>query len=155
MDKKKKRRIRPLAICVFRNHDRILVAESYDPVKEEKFYRPLGGKIEFGEYSAETICRELKEEINAEVDRQTLHYLGALENIFYYNGKPGHEIVLIYDGALIQPSLYDQDVIVGEEVDGEQFRAVWKHIDEFGKEKSILYPTGLMELLAQQPDTHE
>ena len=42
----KKNRIRPLAICVFRNRGRILVNESHDPVKDEYFFRPLGGGIE-------------------------------------------------------------------------------------------------------------
>ena len=60
-------KIRPLAICIFRKNDRILVAEGYDPVKNEHFYRPLGGGIEFGEYSEQTIRRELMEEIGAEV----------------------------------------------------------------------------------------
>jgi NADH pyrophosphatase NudC (nudix superfamily) len=59
--------IRPLAICVFRREDRILVAEGFDPVKQEHFYRPLGGGIEFGENSVETISREIREEINAEI----------------------------------------------------------------------------------------
>ena len=45
----KKNRIRPLAICVFLNNNRILVAEGYDPIKQQTFYRPLGGGIEFGE----------------------------------------------------------------------------------------------------------
>jgi hypothetical protein len=43
-----KNKIRPIAICVFRHKDRILVAEGYDPVKKQTFYRPLGGVIEFG-----------------------------------------------------------------------------------------------------------
>jgi len=143
----KKKRIRPLAICVFRHHDRILVAEGYDSIKDEYFYRPLGGGIEFGEPSVETICRELIEEINAEVDRESLKFIGAVENIFHFNGTPGHEIVLIYDGALKDTELYEQDVIEGKEVNGENFRAVWKNLDEFGEGKSILYPTGLLEML--------
>jgi 8-oxo-dGTP pyrophosphatase MutT (NUDIX family) len=65
-------RIRPLAICVFRNEDRILVNEGYDPVKQEAFYRPLGGGIEFGESSMDTVCRELMEELNVDVDRESL-----------------------------------------------------------------------------------
>lgn len=139
-------RIRPLAICLFRHNDCILVAEGYDPVKKENFYRPLGGGIEFGEYSEQTIRRELLEEIGAEVCE--LKYLSTLENIFVFNGTPGHEIVQVYNGSLRDVRLYEQTVIVGQEVDiNDSFRAVWKRIDEFGEGKSILYPTGLLEIL--------
>jgi 8-oxo-dGTP pyrophosphatase MutT (NUDIX family) len=153
----KKKRIRPLAICVFRHNDRILVAEGYDSVKDEYFYRPLGGGIEFGEPSVETICRELMEELNAEVDQESLKYLGAVENIFHFNGVPGHEIVLIYDGALKESGLYEQALITGKEANGEDVRAKWKNIAEFGAGKSILYPTGLIEILAAEapPDIEQ
>jgi 8-oxo-dGTP pyrophosphatase MutT (NUDIX family) len=140
--------IRPLAICIFRNRDCILVAEGYDPVKMQTFYRPLGGGIEFGERSEETICREVMEEIGVEVAQGSLKYLGAVENIFTFNGTQGHEIVLVYDGLLKDTELYDKAVIMGEEVDiGESFTAMWKCLDEFGIGKSILYPTGLREML--------
>ncbi len=142
----KKNRIRPLAICVFLNNDRILVAEGYDPIKQQTFYRPLGGGIEFGETSADTVRRELKEELNVEVGE--LRYLGTLENIFVFNGTPGHEIVMVYDGALVDSGLYEQAVIEGIEAEiNESFNAIWKSLDEFGEGKSILYPTGLLELL--------
>lgn len=59
----------------------------------------------------------------------------------------GHEIILVYDGQLKQPALYEQALITGREVNGEEFRAVWKSLDEFGEGKSILYPTGLLGLL--------
>ncbi len=131
------------------NNHRILVMEGYDPLKKEHFYRPLGGGIEFGEPSLETVRRELMEELNVEVDRESLKYLGALENIFTFNGAMGHEIVLIYDGRLKESSLYEQTVIVGKEADGEEFRAVWKDLAEFGEGKAILYPTGLLEMLAK------
>ena len=143
----KKNRVRPLAICVFRHRDCILVSESYDPVKRELFYRPLGGGIEFGERSSETVCRELREEIGVEVDVESLRYLGAVENIFNFNGRPGHEIVMIYDGALKEQELYDRAEILGKEADGEDIRAIWKNIREFGEGKAILYPTGLLEML--------
>jgi len=143
----KKKRIRPLAICVFRHNNCILVAEGYDSVKDEYFYRPLGGGIEFGETSMETIYRELMEEINAEVDRQSLKYLGTVENIFHFNGMAGHEIVMIYDGVLKDAGLYGQTMILGKEANGEAVQAVWKNVDEFRDGKSILYPTGLIEIL--------
>jgi len=142
----KKNKIRPLAICVFRHHDRILVAEGYDPIKKQTFYRPLGGGIEFGEKSEDTVRRELKEELNAEVG--DVWYLGTLENIFVFNGTPGHEIVQVYDGVLTESGLYDQAVIVGKEAEIEEsFNAMWISLDQFGEGKSILYPTGLLELL--------
>ncbi len=145
----KKNRIRPLAICVFRDRGRILVNQGYDPVKDQYFYRPLGGAIEFNETSIDTVCRELMEELNVEVDKESLVYLGTLENIFHFNGIPGHEIVMIYDGALKTPGLYDQAVIVGREANGEEIRAVWMDLDSFGDGKSRLYPGGLLEMLAK------
>jgi len=142
----KKNRIRPLAICVFRHHDRILVSEGYDSIKRQTFYRPLGGAIEFGERSEDTVRRELMEEIGADVGKAW--YLGTLENIFVFNGERGHEIVQVYDGVLTDSGLYEQVEVEGSEAEiDESFKAVWKRLDEFGEGKSILYPTGLLEML--------
>jgi 8-oxo-dGTP pyrophosphatase MutT (NUDIX family) len=137
--------IRPIALCVFHNNNRILVFEGYDKVKDEIFYRPLGGGIEFGERSEDAVRRELKEELN--VDLTDLKYLGMLENIYIFNGDSYHEVVMVYDGTLIEPRLYEQDTILGEEANGDVIRATWKALDEFGEGKSILYPPGLMEML--------
>ena len=139
--------IRALAICIFSHNDKILVFEGYDLLKDEIFYRPLGGGIEFGERSEDTVHREMMEEIGVEVT--DLVYLGALENIFVFNGEPGHEIVQVYDGSLKASGLYEQDEIQGNEagVVEEEFIAMWKNLNEFGPGKSILYPDGLLEML--------
>lgn len=140
--------IRPLAICLFSHNDKILVSEEHDPAKGETFYRPLGGGIEFGEHSTDTIQRELMEEIGAQV--KDLVYLGTLENIFTFNGIPGHEIVQVYDGALVESGLYRQAVISGYEADVNlSMKVMWKGLNEFGSGKSILYPQGLLKLLHQ------
>jgi 8-oxo-dGTP pyrophosphatase MutT (NUDIX family) len=136
--------IRVIAICVFRNRDKILVLEGYDPVKQQTFYRPLGGGIEFGETSRETVHREMMEELNAEV--ADLKYLGTLENIFVFNGRSGHEIVQIYDGRLVNPELYEQAEMSGFEAGAGTFKVLWKCLDEFNQQ-TPLYPTGLMEML--------
>jgi len=140
-----KNQIRPIAICVFRDKDRILVFEGYDRAKDEIFYRPLGGGIEFGEGAEDAVRRELKEEINVEVGE--VHFLGALENIFSFYGKSYHEIVMVYDGVPIKSGLYEQAVIVGQEANGDVIRAIWMSLDQFESGESILYPTGLLELL--------
>lgn len=140
-----KNQIRPVALCVFRNENRILVFEGFEKARSETFYRPLGGGIEFGEQAEDTVRRELKEEIHADVT--DLKYVGMLENIYTFNGNPYHEIVLVYDGVLINSGMYEQAVIVGEEANGDDIRALWKNLDEFGEGKSILYPPGLLEML--------
>ena len=41
--------IRPLALCLLRRSGSVLVNEAHDHVKNERFCRPIGGGIEFGE----------------------------------------------------------------------------------------------------------
>lgn len=138
-------RIRPLAICLFGDGDRILVAEGTDDVKGEIFYRPLGGTIEFGERAEQTLRRELREELDAEVT--ALRYLTTLENIFTYNGRPGHEIVLVFDGAFVDRAVYTRSQFAVRDDDGSVVKAVWKAIGEFEGGSPPLYPDGLLELI--------
>jgi 8-oxo-dGTP pyrophosphatase MutT (NUDIX family) len=141
----KKQRVRPLAICLFSHQGRILVSEGVDSVKRQTFYRPLGGRIEFGELSAQTVARELMEEIGAHV--RDLRCLGTLENLFTFEGEPGHEIVLVYDGALVDETLYARERIDGQEGHAA-FAAYWKLLDFFrGADAPPLYPDGLLALI--------
>jgi 8-oxo-dGTP pyrophosphatase MutT (NUDIX family) len=141
-------RIRPIAICVFRHGDKILAQQGEDWVKQNRFYRPLGGRIEFGEPAHQTIVREIREEIGAEI--HDVKYLFTLENIFTYNGETGHEIVLVFDAKFDDPQFYTQDTIQAYEDDEVLFQAVWKSLSEFGGDKDILYPEGLLERLKEQ-----
>ena len=136
--------IRPIVICVFRDKDRLFLAEYYDPSKKETFYRPLGGAIAFGEYSRECIVREIQEEMGAEI--KDLTYIDMMENIFIFDGKPGHEIVLVYEANFVDSRLYEAESVRCEENGGE-FVAVWKSISEFRAGKVPLYPEGLLDLL--------
>ncbi len=154
MGKKKKRkkgRIRPLALCVFRRGDKIFLAEGYDSHEDKVFYRPIGGKIEFGERGHETIAREVMEEIQAAVSDVT--YLGALENIFRFEGQPGHEIALIYDGRFTDARLNRDDAVLQGRDDGDiLYRAAWKRLDSFRRPSAPpLYPNGLLALLQGLP----
>ncbi|MFN8386245.1 MAG: NUDIX domain-containing protein [Anaerolineales bacterium] len=130
---------------MFKNNNRILVFEGHDSVRNETFYRPLGGGIEFGESGEAAVRREIMEELHSEI--RELKHLGYLENIFTHNGNTGHEIVMIYDGALTKAELYDQAEIEVIEANGERIRVVWKSLHEFEEGKSILYPDGLLEML--------
>jgi 8-oxo-dGTP pyrophosphatase MutT (NUDIX family) len=137
-------RIRPLAICLFQRGDHILVFEGYDSVKDQTFYRPLGGGIEFGESGAAAAVREIREEIGAEIT--DVCFIQTLENIFTCEGESGHEIVFIYEARFVDPSFYHRESIEGAEENGAAFRALWRHKDSFSSE-CPLYPEGLRELL--------
>ena len=140
-------KVRPIAVCVFRKDDHILVAEGCDATKQQFFYRPLGGTIEFGEYSQETVVRELKEEIGADIT--DVRHLATIENIFTYNGQTGHEIVQVYEGSFVDKSIYEMGTIIGHEPDDASIKAVWKPLIDFKEGKAPLYPDGLVEVLEQ------
>ena len=137
--------IRAIIICIIRKGDSIFVFEGYDHVKDQTFYRPLGGGIDFGESSSKALQREFKEEINAELIN--LCYMQTLENIFTCYGKTGHEVVIIYEGEFADKSLYSKNIVVGREDNGDAFKALWMPIADFQDGKFPLYPDGLLELL--------
>ena len=137
-------RIRVLALGVFRHGDSILVGVGHDPSKNQTFYRPLGGGIEFGEHSLTALRREMREEIGAEI--QNVHLLGTLENIFVYNRVAGHEIVQIYEAEFVDESFYTRAEFTVTE--GPLIgRAVWMSLGDFQNELTPLYPEGLLALL--------
>lgn len=138
-------RIRPLAIVVFRRPDgAILAAPGFDKIKEQRFYRPLGGGIEFGERSEDAARREILEELGAEIG--DLRLLGVSENIYTFLGQPGHEIVFTYEATFKDPSFYERDVVYAIEGDAT-FEVHWVPLDNFADGTLPLYPDGLLGLL--------
>jgi len=137
--------IRAKVICVFRNGKHILVGDAYDPTKNELFYCPPGGGVEFGETSEEALRREIREELDTEIENPRL--LGVLENIFTYDGRQGHEIVFVYDAELDNRSLFTVDKFTGQESNGETYNAIWLDIETIGPKTPPIYPEGLLEML--------
>ena len=137
--------IRLLALCVFREGDRILVSHVVDRRGGALYYRPLGGGVEFGETAAAAVRREMREELGAEITDVAL--LGVLENLFVYEGEPRHEIVFVYDARLADAALYARDALpVTEEGDGWS-DARWIALAEFAAGRERLVPAGLLGLL--------
>lgn len=91
-------KIRAVAIAVIKKANKVLAMACHDPVKKEKFYRLPGGGIEFGETAAETLQREIKEEIGVEIS--VGKKLGVYENIFTFGNQKGHEIMILFEAAL-------------------------------------------------------
>ncbi|MCW8277755.1 NUDIX hydrolase [Pseudomonas sp. PCH199] len=136
--------IRPLALCIFHHHGKILVNQFYDAVGKQTLFRPIGGGIEFGERSVDAIVREVQEELGLSISDVRL--IGTLESIFTYAGKPGHEIVQVYDARFDDADVYEKPWMEGHESDGASFRAMWCSSSSFTAE-SPLVPEGLYDLL--------
>jgi 8-oxo-dGTP pyrophosphatase MutT (NUDIX family) len=144
--------IRLVALCVFRNDDKILVREYHDPKTNFTNYRPVGGTIEYGEQSEDAVKREVLEETGIEITEPRL--LGVIENIFVpkHTGIGlGHNIEFIYEAEFPDKSLYEKQTIDGIE-GNENFKAIWMPIAYFQEPNANpLVPDGLVELLMTKP----
>jgi ADP-ribose pyrophosphatase YjhB (NUDIX family) len=139
--------IRVLALAVLLWRDHLLCAKGYDTVKQQTFYRPLGGAVEFGERAEEAAARELLEEVAMPIEVRAC--LGVTENLFTYQGRPGHEVVFEYvcapaSGAA--PETIDPVTCV----EGDYtFTARWLPLAEVLAGTHVVYPDGLPERLAE------
>jgi len=137
--------IRVIALAVVQHEGRLLVFRAFDPVKGSFFYRPLGGGVEYGERGRETVVRELREELGAEL--RDVRYLGTLENIFTYNGRPHHEIVMLYAAQLVDASLYERTDLESTEADGTRFQCLWAPLADCASGALRLVPESLLDFL--------
>ena len=127
--------IRPIVLGLAIKDNKLLVSEGFDKVKNQTFYRCLGGGIEFLEKSTNALKREFKEEIN--IDIVIKDFLGISENIFTYEGKNAHELVFYYNINILDED-YKEEYVVTD--DNGQSKAVWIDINEFKNKNKILYP---------------
>jgi len=133
--------IRVLALGLIKDGDRIFISEGYDPVKQDTFYRIMGGGVDFGEHSLDALQREFQEEIQAELTN--IKYIGCIENIFQFNGKPGHELIQLYQCDFADPKFYQLESLVFAE--GERKKtALWIPIERFKSGELRLVPENFL-----------
>ena len=140
-------RIRPIAIGIVWRGDEILVAQVCDDDGRIDGWRPLGGGLEFGERSSETLKREFAEELNTTIAEPIL--LTAMENHYEHQGVRGHEIVFVFETSFCDPKVYQQDEF--KIVEGSlTILAEWKSLASFERGTEVLYPDDLLEALVAQ-----
>lgn len=119
------------------------------------YYRPIGGSIEFGEKSTDTLVREFEEEL--EVTVEIKKFIVCIENIFVINEQIGHEIILVYKVDFADKRNYNRNRFAIQE-NGEISFAKWIGIQDFVKGEKVLFPDGLAKKLEggyHEPTTNE
>lgn len=134
--------IRVLALGIIKDGDRVFISEGYDPVKQQTFYRAMGGGVEFGETSRDALVREFQEEIQAELTN--IKYLGCSENLFIFNGLTGHEILFVYQCDFVDKKFYQLEEIVFTEGKRKK-RAIWVEIERFKSGELKLVPEDFLQ----------
>ena len=140
MDKFKE--IRPVVLGMVKRGNKILVGEGYDKIKNETFYRSIGGGIEFLETSKDALKREFKEELH--IDISVGDFLGISENIFTYNGKKAHELILFYNVEIQDEDYKEKYHIVDNNCETD---AVWIDIEKFKNKELKIYPEQVFDYL--------
>lgn len=134
--------IRVLSLCLFGNGTRILAARGVDEVKKEVFFRPFGGGVELGERSDIALEREISEELGQSIAHPIL--LDVIENLYEFNGKPGHEIVFVYNAKFEDESIYDCPIVQGIEAHKQlELQGHWLEVDDVLAGRVLVYPSGI------------
>lgn len=135
-----KQYVRPLALGIILKDNKILAVREFDRKKNEHFYRLVGGGIEFGEKGAEALKREFMEELGIEIKVKKL--LGALENLFTFEGENGHEICLIYETEFADKEIYESERLPMIEPQHADKFAVWVPLSA-----ERIYPDGWQKFI--------
>lgn len=122
----------------------------------DDFWSLPGGRAELLEPSAETLRREMCEELDAQVAVERL--LWIVENFFEYRGERFHELALYFLMTLPEdwPRL-QQESFFGDEIfhsDGEgDLRLIYRWFPLASLDTTRLYPTFLRQGLQALPAT--
>jgi 8-oxo-dGTP pyrophosphatase MutT (NUDIX family) len=127
------------------DRQRVFVSEGYDPVKQQTFYRALGGGVNFGETSLAALQREFQEEIQAALTN--VRYLGCIENLFIFNGQPGHELIQLYQCDFADRKFYELESLTFSEDTHQQHTALWVEGDQFKSRALRLVPELCLQYL--------
>lgn len=137
-------KVRPLVVGLPQRKDEIFLSKLVDPESGENFYRPVGGEIEFTEYSHDALVREFDEELDLSIE--VGDYLGSIENVIEFGGRTGHELVFVYT---VQPldELWESTQLKGQDDGGITYTGEWKPLDLLDRQEIPVYPDGLLQLL--------
>lgn len=144
----KPHRIRVKALAWIEDKGMLFVVKMHDSVKGDDYYRPVGGSVEFGERSHETVVREVQEELNTEIKLIAPPFI--VENHFICDGEQGHEIDFLFPARFTDLTFYERNVFRLVEANGDEADALWIPIAECISRALRLVPEELNQWYAHK-----
>ena len=130
------------AACIIKHNNKILVHKNIN----EDHYALLGGRVEIGEDSEQTIIREVKEELGKEIN--IIGYIATIENFFEMKGYKYHEYMFIYEAEFKE----EKDKLLEEtlqNIEGKEFlKYEWLELENI--EDYLLLPKVVHEILKEE-----
>jgi len=147
------KRIRVKALAWIEDKDMLFVVRMHDAVKGDDYYRPVGGSVEFGEPSHETVIREVREELNTEIELIASPFV--VENHFVCDGKAGHEIDFLFPARFTDLAFYERKTYRLVEANGDVADALWIPIADCIRGDLRLVPEELPNYYANRHKGHK
>lgn len=116
----------------------------------DQFWVLPGGRVEFHEASAETLAREIEEEIGCPATIGPLRFI--IENFFEFAGMRVHELGFYYEAELSRPLPFHESEIVHRIKDGSaelEFR--WALPTRIALDQFDLQPLPIRDLIETMP----
>ena len=127
------------AAVVIIHNNKILVHRN----TKSDHYALLGGRVEIGEASEETVKREVLEETGKKIE--ITGYVSTIENFFEMKGSKYHEILFVYKAEFVD----EQDRHIEEtikNVEGKEYlQYEWLDLDKI--DEYLLQPKVVKEIL--------
>ena len=107
-----------------------------------------GGHVEFGETNEQTLIREFREEIGADITVKDLKWVAEI--FFPWGTRPCHQICLYYMVELHSPQIPDEGNFLGrEQIEGRGFDLEFHWVPLADVASLEVYPVQTPELLGK------
>ena len=137
--------IRPIALGLLRHEDALRVMRVVDAAGKLIGLRPPGGGVEFGERASEALQREFREDCDVSIE--ILGSPDVFENLYRFNGAPGHEICFVFPIASPELRAKTLNPYLVREDNGLQAIAEWVAVRRLLSGEFALFPPGLLGCL--------